>query len=125
MDKVLEAYENFILKNIQAADESQTEETSCDPKVLNEMVKTYGDLIIKNRANELKEEELKVRREEIRLAEANHLIGTVSETGAKIHNTNTAVRLTNGLLEFEKDGNLLASSISRTIPGIISGMVKR
>lgn len=124
MEEVLSAYKNLILNMITAVDEQGTRK-ELPLAQLNEMVKTYGDLEIKNRANELKEEELKVRKQELIVAEGNKLIGKAAETGVSLHNHTMVKQLTSSCQQFEKEGNVWASSISRTIPGIVTGLIKR
>ena len=94
---------------------------------VNELIKTYSEIVAHEDEMKFKERELKARENELKLgvgAEVNKLITSGASTVADIHKTNTGIKLAATAMDFEKGGNMFASQVSRSIPGLITKMVR-
>ncbi len=128
-DVIIHDLESCIDDHLQ--DSVETEETDKNAfekrKHVNELLKTLDAITTHEKELELKERELDIRANELKLgigSEANKLISTAANTASDVYQTKTGIKLAATAMDFEKGGNMFASQVSRTIPNLITKMVK-
>ena len=137
MEEIKQLLKDVIIHDLESCiddhfmDSVDTEPTTKDAfekrRNVNELLKTLDMISTHERELDLKERELKVRENELKLgigSEINRFAGNAANAATDVYRTNTAVKLTATAMDFEKGGNMFASQVSRTIPGLISKMVK-
>ena len=133
MEDIKKMLEDVILHDLQVCDQDELDngndikEAMQRRSTVNDLIKTYDMIVNHERELELKERELDIRVNELKLgvgSEVNKLVVSAAGTASDIHKTNSGVRLAATAMDFEKGGNMFAGQISRTIPGIISKMVR-
>lgn len=132
MDEIKKLLEDVIKHDLESClndslNPDESKEAFQKRQHVNELIKTYNELIAHEDEVEFKEKELDARTNELKLgvgAEVNKLITSGASTVADIHKTNSGIKLAATAMDFEKGGNMFASQVSRSIPGLITKMVR-
>ena len=132
MDEIKKLLEDVIKHDLKSClndnlNPDESKEAFQKRQHVNELIKTYNEMIVHEDEVEFKEKELDARANELKLgvgAEVNKLITSGASTVADIHKTNTGIKLAATAMDFEKGGNMFASQVSRSIPGLITKMVR-
>jgi predicted transcriptional regulator len=137
MEEIVQLLKDVIIHDLDSCiddhlqDSVETEETNKNAfekrRHVNELLKTLDSIATHQRELELKERELQIRSNEMKLgigSEINKLASTAANTATDVYRTKTGIQLTATAMDFEKGGNMFASQVSRTIPAMITKMVK-
>lgn len=137
MEEIKQLVKDVIIHDLESCiddhfeDSVDTEETTKNAfdkrRNVNELLKTLDTIITHEKELELKERELAIREKELKmgiLPEINKLADTASSTATDIYRTRTGIQLTATAMDFEKGGNMFASQVSKTIPSLITKMIR-
>lgn len=144
MEEIVQLLKDVIIHDLDSCvddhlqDSVETEETNKNAwekrRHVNELLKTLDSITTHQKELELKEKELELKSKEIQIrsnemklgigSEINKLASTAANTATDVYRTKTGIQLTATAMDFEKGGNMFASQVSRTIPAMITKMVK-
>ena len=137
MEEIKQLIKDVVIHDLESCiddhfeDSVDTEETTKNAfdkrRHVNELLKTLDTIVTHEKELELRARELDIREKELKMGiipEINKLADTASSTATDIYRTRTGIQLTATAMDFEKGGNMFASQVSKTIPSLITKMIR-